>query len=80
MVFIRIILLIIGVTVALRFLGQLMIAKRNIEEQNRMKAEQNRLQKQKNYVEKNKGKTSLFSKNTRSAEPFEDVDYEEVNK
>lgn len=77
---IRMILIIIGVIVALRFIGQLMIAKRNIEEQNRSKAERDALEKQRSFVEKNKGKTTLVSKDAGSSEPFEDVDYVEVNK
>ncbi len=74
----RMILIIIGVTVLLRFIGQLMIAKRNIDEQNRGKAALDQLEKQRRHVEKNKGKTTLVAKTTKSSEPFEDVDYEEV--
>ncbi len=74
----RMILIIIGVIVVLRFMGQLMIAKRNIDEQNRGKAERDQLEKQRKYVEKNKGKTILVGKTAKSSEPFEDVDYEEV--
>lgn len=72
------ILIIIGVIVVLRFMGQLMIAKRNIEDQNRSKAERDQLEKQRRHVEKNKGKTNLVGKSAKSSEPFEDVDYEEV--
>ncbi len=75
---IRMVLLIVGVIVALRFIGQLMIAKRNIDEQNRSKAERNQLEKQRRHVEKNKGKTTLVGKTSKAIEPFEDVDYEEV--
>lgn len=72
------ILIIIGVIVLLRFMGQLMIAKRNIDDQNRSKAERDQLEKQRRHVEKNKGKTTLVGKIAKSSEPFEDVDYEEV--
>lgn len=72
------ILIIIGVIVALRFLGQLMIAKRYIDEQNRAKEAEEALRKQRDFVEKNKGKTNLVSR--RPEEPYEDVDYEEVSK
>ena len=75
---IRMVLLIVGVIVALRFIGQLMIAKRNIDEQNRSQAERNQLEKQRRHVEKNKGKTTLVGKTSKAIEPFEDVDYEEV--
>ncbi len=76
---IRMVLIIIGVIVALRFIGQLMVAKRYVDEQNRSRAEQDALEKQKSFVEKNKGKTTLTSSRS-SSEPFEDVDYEEVGK
>lgn len=73
------ILIIIGVMVALRFIGQLMVAKRNIDEQNKLRADQDALQRQREFVEKNKGKTTLSSTKSPS-EPFEDIDYEEVDK
>lgn len=76
---IRMILIIIGVIVALRFIGQLMIAKRQVDEQNRSREAQEALEKQRSYVEKNKGKTNLVSRKSKSDEPFEDVDYEEMN-
>jgi hypothetical protein len=69
------VLILIGVFVALRFLGQMMIAKRNIAEQNQLKANQARIRKEKEFVEKNKGKISISRKSNPHAE---DVDYEEV--
>lgn len=69
------ILILIGVFVALRFLGQMMIAKRNIAEQNDLRERESRLKKEKEFVEQNKGKISI-SKN--KASKAEDVDYEEV--
>ena len=69
------ILYIIGALVLLRFIGQLMIAKRNINEQNAMKEQQSRQEKERRYVEQNKGKISISRNNNRSAV---DVDYEEV--
>jgi len=77
---IRTILIIIGVTVVLRFIGQLMIARRNQDEDRRAKAARDLERRQRNYVEKNKGKTTLMRTKNKPAEPFEDVDYEEVNK
>lgn len=74
----RTILIIIGVIVLLRFFGQLMIAKRNIEAQNKGKVARDQLEKQRRHVEKNKGKVTLVGKTAKSGEPFEDVDYEEV--
>ena len=77
---IRTILIIIGITVVVRFIGQLMIARRNIEEDRRAKAARDLERKQRSYVEKNKGKTTLMGAGEKKAEPFEDVDFEEVNK
>ncbi|TXI85481.1 MAG: hypothetical protein E6Q37_06295 [Crocinitomicaceae bacterium] len=77
---IRTVLLIIGVIVALRFIGQLMIAKRNLDEERKSKAELDRLNKLKKHVEKNQGKVTLVSKNNSTSGPYEDVDYEEVKK
>lgn len=69
------ILYIVGALVLLRFLGQLMIAKRNINEQNTMKEQQSRLDKERRFVEQNKGKVSISKNRSSSAV---DVDYEEV--
>ena len=77
---IRTILLIIGAVVAVRFIGQLMVAKRNLDAERRIKAEQDRIEKEKRRVEKNKGKTTLVTNQKNTSGPFEDVDYEEVGK
>jgi sensor domain CHASE-containing protein len=68
-------LIIIGVFVALRFVGQLMIAKRNISEQNALQEKRNKFNQQKKFVEKNMGKISISKKQSAKAE---DVDYEEI--
>jgi hypothetical protein len=75
---IRMILLIIGALVVLRFLGQLMNAKRNIEEEKQIKASQDAINKARKHVEKNKGKIRIIPKSKRENTPFEDVDFEEV--
>ncbi|MCE3295928.1 MAG: hypothetical protein K0R65_1642 [Crocinitomicaceae bacterium] len=69
------ILYIIGALVLLRFIGQIMIAKRNINEQNAMKEQQSRMDKERRFVEQNKGKISISRNKSHSAV---DVDYEEV--
>ena len=69
------VLYIVGAIVLLRFIGQLMIAKRNINEQNAMKEQQSRFDKERRFVEKNKGKVSISKSRNSSAV---DVDYEEV--
>lgn len=67
-------LILIGVFVLLRFIGQLMIARRNIAEQNELNRQKLHYEKQKQFVEKNKGKISI-SKSTTKAE---DTDYEMI--
>ncbi|MGV3630842.1 MAG: hypothetical protein ACO1O6_06540 [Bacteroidota bacterium] len=69
------VLYIVGAIVLLRFIGQLMIAKRNINEQNAMKEQQSRFDKERRFVEQNKGKVSISKSRNSSAV---DVDYEEV--
>ena len=71
---IKTVLIIVGVFVVLRFLGQLIQAKRNIAEQNEHRRQREQIDKEKKFVEKNEGKV-LISKNKRAAE---DVDYEEI--
>ena len=69
------VLILIGVFVALRFIGQMMIAKRNLAEQNALKERKVQLSKEKAFVEKNTGKISISKKTDRSAE---DIEFEEV--
>ncbi len=69
------ILYIIGGLVLLRFIGQLLIAKRNVAEENALKAQQSQQEKQRRFVEQNKGKVSISKSSNQSAV---DVDYEEV--
>jgi hypothetical protein len=71
------IFIIIGVMVVLKYIGQLMVAKRNISEQNRMRAGEKLAEKQRAQFERNKGKISIL----RNLNPrnVKDVDYEEIN-
>ena len=68
--------MLLGAMVVLKYLGQLMVAKRNIAEQNKFREEQDKIQKQKAHFERNKGKISIL----RNVSPnnVKDVDYEEV--
>lgn len=70
------ILMLLGAMVVLKFLGQLLVAKRNLAEQTKFRAEQDRIQKQKAHFEQNKGKISIL----RNVPPtnVKDVDYEEI--
>jgi len=76
---IRMILIIIGVLVVLRFVGQMMIAKRNIAEEkelDRSKKAENAEAKRK---KRNLGKTQILGKRQSSKDGIEDVDFEEVD-
>jgi hypothetical protein len=75
---IRTILIIIGAIVVLRFLGQLMEAKRQINAQNQMK--ENERKYRKDYEEKVKtfGKVKILGK-TNKTQKSKDFDYEDVD-
>ena len=72
---VRTILIVIAVFVILRFLGQLMSAKRNASEDQKHRDNINDYKKAKEESEKNKGKIHVIQGNQSDAE---DVDYEEV--
>jgi len=80
---IRTILIVIGAIVLLRFLGQLMIAKRNMEEERAMNERQRNLEKERSEKLKKFGKISILGgskkKTTESSySEVVDVDYEEI--
>lgn len=72
----RMILILIGAFVLLRFLGQLMIAKRNVEEERDMLKREKDFQRERNQKLKNFGKVSV-SKSPPKGD-VQDVDYEEI--
>lgn len=72
----RTLLILIGVFVLLRFLGQLMNAKRNMDEERKLAMKDRKFQKEKERKKVQLGKTSIIKKAPQSAE---DVDYEEVS-
>lgn len=74
---VRTLLIIIGVIVLLRFLGQIMNARRNQEAQNRFNKNRENLRKQKEFIQKNSGKTRVVDSKNNSND-VEDVDFEEV--
>ncbi len=79
----RTILIIIGVVALLRFIGRLLIAKRQYEaSQNELKAQKSD-QKKADYIQKNIGKTSIIKDSNQSSVSSnldaEDVDFEDVN-
>jgi hypothetical protein len=76
----RTVLIIIGVFVLLRFLGQLLIAKRNMEEERRINEQRRKTEKEKSDKLKEMGKIKILSDQktkTRTGDT-EDVDYEEL--
>lgn len=76
-------LMILGAFVLLRFFGQLMVAKRNLAEQNQLKAEQNKFEKELKRKRETFGKTSIiskkYSKSSNANSSIEDVDFEEIS-
>tara|TARA_B100000508_G_scaffold140609_1_gene142333 strand:- start:18744 stop:18992 length:249 start_codon:yes stop_codon:yes gene_type:complete len=72
---VRMILIIIAVFVIVRFIGKLMIAKRNMDEQRRFNQNNDQFRKAKEESEKEKGRVKVVDR-YRDAE---DVDYEEVD-
>ncbi|MES2555122.1 MAG: hypothetical protein V4604_03175 [Bacteroidota bacterium] len=77
---VKTILLIIGAAVALRFIGRLMIAKRNIEEERELLKRDRSFQKERNEKLRNFGKINVVKgqQQTTSNTATEDVDFEEV--
>lgn len=72
---VRTLLIIIGVFVILRFLGQFMTAKKNMEQERSMNAQNRSFNEAKEKSKSNIGKTKILNKNGVDAE---DVDFEEV--
>lgn len=71
------ILILIGALVLLRFLGRVMIAKRNLDQERADLAREKAFVKERNEKLKSFGKVSV-SKSTPKGD-VQDVDYEEVN-
>jgi len=81
------ILMILGAFVLLRFFGQFMVAKRNLEEERRLKAEQDRFDKELKRKKETFGRTSILSSKSTNSESsknksnnvIEDIDFEEIS-
>lgn len=76
---IRMILIIIGALVVLRFVGQLMIAKRNISEEKELDRQKKAHDAEANRKKRNLGRTQILGKSRSSHDGAEDVDFEEVD-
>lgn len=79
----RTILVIIGAIVLLRFLGQVLTAKRNMEDERAMNERQRNLDKERSEKLKRFGRTSIIGtgkskKETSSSVDVVDVDFEEI--
>ncbi|MBK7129350.1 MAG: hypothetical protein IPH66_08325 [Crocinitomicaceae bacterium] len=72
------ILIILGVFVVLRFVGQFMIAKRNLDEEKEMLRQQREREMKAANDRKNFGKTTVNKIDKNSAENAEYTDYEEI--
>ena len=74
----KMILMLIGAFVLLRFLGQLLQAKRNMEEERRLLKKQREAERERSWKLKHFGKTSVMNKTKSPSTSTEDVDFEEV--
>lgn len=74
----RVLLIVIGAIVVLRFLAQLANAKRNMAEEKKMEEEKRAFNKERERTAKNVGKTRIINKTPGSAD-VEDVDFEELD-
>jgi uncharacterized protein YxeA len=72
---VRMLLIIIAVFVIIRFIGKLMIAKRNMDEEREFNQNSDRYKREKQQSDLNKGKINVVDR-YRDAE---DADYEEVD-
>lgn len=78
----RTVLIILGAFVLLRFLGQLMMAKRNMEEERKINERQRAFEKERSQKLRNFGKVNILTKSKRKtgiSQQAEDADYEEID-
>lgn len=75
---VKIVLIILGAFMLLRFLGQLMNAKRNINEEKQFVNKQNDYNSLKEEIERNKGKINVSDKKKSASDYKEYSDYEEI--
>ena len=75
----RMLLIIVGVMLFLRFLGQFMMAKRNMEEEREMNSSRRQFNEAKRKSKENVGKMSILGKKRGKSNDIEDVDFEDVD-
>jgi uncharacterized membrane protein len=76
--FFRTILIIVGVIVVMRFIGRLMIAKRNIEEHERLNKAKKAQDQMREKARRNFGKTTISKLGKSKYNDGDFVDYEEI--
>lgn len=76
---IRTVLILIGIFIVVRFIGQLMNAKRNMAAEEHMKRHEEKLRKAREKTARNLGKTSVIKDGRSASGDIEDVDFEEVD-
>ena len=74
----RTLLIIVGAILLLRFLGQFMNVKRNMEEERDMNAQNRKFNEEKVKSKSNLGKTKILNRKG-SGIDAEDVDFEEID-
>jgi uncharacterized membrane protein len=75
---IRTVLILIGIFVVVRFIGQLMNAKRNVAAEEHMKRHTEKMKKARERTAKNLGKTTVIKNGKNTSGDVEDVDFEEI--
>lgn len=76
--FFKTFLILIGVIVVLRFLGRLMIAKRNLEAEREMLERERKFQRERKEKLRNFGKVNVIDKQKSPKGKVEDVDFEDI--
>ena len=74
----RTVLIIIGVILLLRFVGQFMIAKKNMDDEREMNSNKRQFQEQKKNATEDIGKTNIINDSV-GKNDIEDVDFEEIS-
>ena len=74
----RTLLIIVAIVFLVRFIGQFMIAKRNMDVEREMNSTRRQFQEQKKKASQDLGKTNILKKSARKND-IEDVDFEEID-
>ncbi|GAB5418502.1 MAG: hypothetical protein Crog4KO_02590 [Crocinitomicaceae bacterium] len=75
----KMVFIIIGALVVLRFVGQLMMAKRNIAEEKELDRRKKANEAEAKRKKKHLGKTQILGKKQSSNDGIEDVEFEEID-